>query len=252
MYDGVGPEGAIVDKMRSYPEKIPFYDSTPQAERKLYEFVNQCISVEKDNRPSSAEECIEVIRELKKMSEGSSVIATVDPFVGLTLPVVRSEDIYNFMEQPIISSNINITSGSFFGFFQIISERDKRQLAINTNAGAVENGQGHELQLSPVQQEWMLINTGNGYWFIISKGNYEALDVYRYSKEEGAQVILWALHGGDNQNWKIEKNVHNSFSFIGKQSGKYLTANGNMIQQASRNNGPEQQWSLIPVSHSFV
>jgi serine/threonine protein kinase len=65
MYHGVGPEGAIVRKMLSTPERLTCKNDTDVgAEREVWEFVNRCISVAPKDRPSTARECIEVLAAL--------------------------------------------------------------------------------------------------------------------------------------------------------------------------------------------
>jgi len=63
MYQDAGPEGAIVEKMLSAPEILQL-DSVADHTRKLAEFVNRCISVDPNNRPQTALECIDWLNNL--------------------------------------------------------------------------------------------------------------------------------------------------------------------------------------------
>ena len=67
MYHAVGPEGAIVRRMLQRPERIELRaDKEESDERKLVDFINRCISVDKAGRPSSVTECMRRIEELSR------------------------------------------------------------------------------------------------------------------------------------------------------------------------------------------
>ena len=59
LYDQVGPEGAIVAEMLTNPRKITSsHEGISQKEQDFVDFTNQCLEIEKSNRPSSAKECL--------------------------------------------------------------------------------------------------------------------------------------------------------------------------------------------------
>lgn len=64
MYDGTGPEGAIVKQMLSSPARLPIRKDSPASERRLVEFINDCIQIDPLNRPESAELCATSIRSI--------------------------------------------------------------------------------------------------------------------------------------------------------------------------------------------
>ena len=70
MYNGVGPEGAIVRKMLSVPERLTLdYDGASPVERDVFTFVNRCIAVDPKARPESADACRkEILRFLASNS----------------------------------------------------------------------------------------------------------------------------------------------------------------------------------------
>jgi len=75
MYQGVGPEGAIVMKMLSTPERLDLEPGSGQVasvQQQLVNFVNRCISVTARERPGTAQECL---IEFEKMRANVSRIA---------------------------------------------------------------------------------------------------------------------------------------------------------------------------------
>jgi serine/threonine protein kinase len=75
LYDGVGPEGAIVQRMLEDPETLPMpaagkvQSGGGPFDRELVDLVNSCIQVDADRRPQTARECIDVIRAIRRRSE---------------------------------------------------------------------------------------------------------------------------------------------------------------------------------------
>jgi serine/threonine-protein kinase len=70
MYSGTGPEGAIVRRMLQQPEKLGIrsVNIVSSKEAEFVNFVNRCISINKEERPASASDClleIEYISENK-------------------------------------------------------------------------------------------------------------------------------------------------------------------------------------------
>jgi serine/threonine protein kinase len=65
MYAGVGPEGAIVQRMISSPIRLTPDISADLDENELTEFVNSCIEVDPKNRPTTARECLEKLKRIE-------------------------------------------------------------------------------------------------------------------------------------------------------------------------------------------
>jgi tRNA A-37 threonylcarbamoyl transferase component Bud32 len=65
MYEGAGPEGAIVMRMISSPASLPATSTATKAELELIQFVNSCIEVEMSKRPISAEDCLETLTKIR-------------------------------------------------------------------------------------------------------------------------------------------------------------------------------------------
>ena len=70
LYEGIGPEGAIVARMLQHPQTLNVRrDGEGPAEEKLVTFINKCIEVDQVKRPASADACIQELQ----------LIATVSP-----------------------------------------------------------------------------------------------------------------------------------------------------------------------------
>ncbi|XXF76506.1 RICIN domain-containing protein [Myxococcaceae bacterium GXIMD 01537] len=73
---------------------------------------------------------------------------------------------------------------------------------------------------------------------IFAKNSGKALDVTGASMANGAQVIQWAYHGGENQQFSLDRLADGSYRFVARHSGKVLDVSG-----ASMANGaPLIQW----------
>ncbi len=84
-----------------------------------------------------------------------------------------------------------------------------------------------------------------GLYTIVSKMSGKALD--GAGTENGANVQQWALHGDENQMWRIQES-ENGVKIINVASGKALdgagTVNGANVQQWDYLGGVNQQWNL--------
>jgi|GEM_PF-2627312 len=89
-----------------------------------------------------------------------------------------------------------------------------------------------------------------GYYHIIVKSSSKCLDVYGGSKDDGANVQQWALHGGDNQQWMLVRTDDSHHFIFAKHSGKCLDVYGGSkddganVQQWVFHGGDNQQWEL--------
>lgn len=90
----------------------------------------------------------------------------------------------------------------------------------------------------------------NAYYFIRAKHSGKALDVSGVSSDNGANIHQWALHGGDNQQWKFESAGDGYYFVKAKHSGKVVdvsgpsTDDGANVHQWSFHGGTNQQWKL--------
>jgi len=96
----------------------------------------------------------------------------------------------------------------------------------------------------------------SSYYRLTAKHSGKCLDVYGAYRNDGAQVIQWDCHGGDNQRWNLVP-AGGYYKIVAKHSGKCLD-----VSQASRNNGAQiiqwdchggdnQLWSLVSAGSYY-
>ena len=115
-------------------------------------------------------------------------------------------------------------------------------------------GGGH----SPCEVHFRTAYTEEGVSFIykegpvIAKHSGKCLDVSGGSRSNGADVIQWNCHGGDNQLWRLVPAAGGYFRIIAKHSGKCLDvsggsrSNGADVIQWNCHGGDNQRWKLQP------
>lgn len=98
------------------------------------------------------------------------------------------------------------------------------------------------------------------YYYIISKQSGKCLDVGAWHTDNGTQVHLWLLHGGNNQKWRFSSTEAGYFQIVSKlgnicldvdtshDSGK---TDGAKIHMWDLHPGHNQQWSLVPVENGY-
>ncbi|WP_309242021.1 pectate lyase [Paenibacillus sp. S150] len=92
--------------------------------------------------------------------------------------------------------------------------------------------------------------SNNGLYKIINRNSGQALEVYNWSHENGANVSQWTDLGGDNQLWRFVSVGSGYYQIINANSGRalevyqYSTADGGNIVQWQNINGTNQHWAL--------
>lgn len=90
----------------------------------------------------------------------------------------------------------------------------------------------------------------DGTYFIKAKHSEKCLDVYGGYQSNGARLIQWGCHGGDNQRWIVETNSDGYSALMAKHSGQCMTVknaetrNGAAIVQQPCNSQPNQLWQI--------
>ena len=124
------------------------------------------------------------------------------------------------------------------GEYLIVSESDGRALDMNI--------------IDDVVNVWQVHGNANQRWLyqggrFINKGNGMALDVYGGSKDQGARLIGWHPHGGDNQQFFYTEEKY----IVAKHSGLVLDIEGGRKENGSpviqwRPHGKDnQKWNLV-------
>lgn len=101
-------------------------------------------------------------------------------------------------------------------------------------------------------QNWELVDTGDGYVWLRNQESGKALDVYHQKiTENGAPVQQWDYLHTPNQQWKKNDLDGGWFWLSNRESGKSLdihvydiAKNGARVQQWDYHNASNQQWRL--------
>lgn len=111
---------------------------------------------------------------------------------------------------------------------------------------------GRQLGLNPGQNEWVTVSFA---WEPIRNRvqavhSGKSMDVQSGSTADGAAVIQWSSHGGQNQQWRFDRLDNGAYRIVSIFSGKVLDVNGGSqadgapVIQWSWHGGPNQQWRL--------
>ncbi|THF66750.1 hypothetical protein E7T06_20580 [Deinococcus sp. Arct2-2] len=147
------------------------------------------------------------------------------------------------------------TTPGFSGFYSMTNQFSGKALDIPFET---VNTDGTKLQQYTysgyAQQQWQLVDVGDGYHKIINRLSGKALDVpYETRLNNGTVIQQWTDSGGPQQQWKVEA-VGSTFKLTNRLSGKVLDVpyegyqnNATQIQQWSDLGSPQQRWSLVQV-----
>jgi len=133
------------------------------------------------------------------------------------------------------------------GYYYIKSTSSNKYLIVKDGKGA--NAQN--VVIGSTKQKWQVANNGDGTVYIISElGNY-ALDVDRGSSENGANIQIYSVHGGEAQQFVIRETYESGVYVIDTQaSGGYRaldvegerTADGTNVCQWDDSGKSNQTW----------
>jgi hypothetical protein len=134
--------------------------------------------------------------------------------------------------------------------YKLVNRNSVKPLAVS--GGSMENGT-NIIQWSDTygtEQNWYLINAGNGYYGIINTKSNQALSMGSSWTGDGGNAIQWPYYSGDEQLWTLELQTNGFYKIKNKNSGRYLnvnqgsTANGAQIGQLANNESASQEWQI--------
>jgi LysM repeat protein len=114
-----------------------------------------------------------------------------------------------------------------------------------------ENGGG-----AVAQFRWEQTSTSNTYNRLVAKHSNRCMDVAGGSRDNGAWIIQWDCHGGDNQAWNLVQ-VGDYYKLVAKHSGKCADVygvsrdNGARLVQWDCNGGDNQLFRKESMGGSF-
>ncbi|GAA2326859.1 non-reducing end alpha-L-arabinofuranosidase family hydrolase [Streptomyces cuspidosporus] len=103
------------------------------------------------------------------------------------------------------------------------------------------------------QQQWQLVDSGDGYYRIKSRHSGKVLDVQNRSTANGGSIVQWTDLNGTNQQWRLADSSDGYVRFISRHSDKALevqgasTADNANVVQYDDWGGTNQQWQLVKV-----
>jgi uncharacterized protein (DUF1800 family) len=96
----------------------------------------------------------------------------------------------------------------------------------------------------------------SGEYQLVARHSGKCLDVNGGSAD-GASIIQWACHGGDNQAWRLEAVGSGYYRILARHSGKALDVSGASqddsapVVQYTPHTGENQQWRLEAVADGY-
>lgn len=178
-------------------------------------------------------------------------------------PGLRDDDSYSLYTY---DGSMNLTSssgleriqygwgGSGSSSYYRITNRNSGKV-LDVSGGATDDG-GDVIQWSwnsESNQQWELIDNGDGYYRIINRNSGKALDVSGGSTDDGGNVIQWSWNGGTNQQWKLINNGDGYYQILNRNSDKALDVDGSSVDdggtiiQWSYWGGINQQWEVTEL-----
>jgi len=99
--------------------------------------------------------------------------------------------------------------------------------------------------------------SSNFYFRIKAKHSGKVIDVEDANTSDGANIIQWTYHGGDNQQWLFVEVEPGYYKIVAKHSGKVMdvaggsTSDGANILQWTYHGGDNQKWQLVPAGGGY-
>ena len=100
-------------------------------------------------------------------------------------------------------------------------------------------------------QQWQILDNGNGYFRIINRSSGQALEVPGYSATPSTAITQYPYNGGENQQWQLAASNNGYYRLVNRSSRQvaevpgYSTEGGKIIEQYPDNGGQNQEWLLI-------
>ncbi|MGA5132816.1 RICIN domain-containing protein [Streptomyces olivoreticuli] len=112
-----------------------------------------------------------------------------------------------------------------------------------------------KLRVLVIGDEYINVDVPDEAFITLTKNPNLTFDVSGASKEAGAAAILWNLHRGANQRWKIQAVTGSRFRIVSAHSGLCLTLGGDgmgpVTQAPAKDDDYTQLWWLRSVDGGF-
>ena len=131
--------------------------------------------------------------------------------------------------------------------------------------GSTANGTGMSLWRAHggKNQQWLIRTAtppvANGTYSVTSRlANKASFDIINGVSQDGANVAIWQLHGGVNQQWQLTYNptdgsykIYNAYTKHHLSLASQTANNGNNIQMQTDNNTCATKWYIYPESDNY-
>ncbi|QTD98669.1 RICIN domain-containing protein [Streptomyces cyanogenus] len=137
----------------------------------------------------------------------------------------------------------------------------KQVLYVDVWQGSTQDGTGTVVwdYWGGANQRFVFRRAGNDLAYqnvfeIVAAHSGKCLDVFEWSKSNGARIVQWSCHGGLNQKWYLERRADNRWQIRSLYSDKCLDADqpslqapehGVIVQQWDCIGGKNQAWSVV-------
>jgi len=88
--------------------------------------------------------------------------------------------------------------------------------------------------------------------YVISNVNDLVIDIFGSSEDDDIPLILYSLHGGDNQIFVIERQEDRTYKITAKHSGLALTVKNDTVVQAGWKGDDNQKWLIYESRGGIV
>ena len=92
---------------------------------------------------------------------------------------------------------------------------------------------------------------------LVASHSQKCLDVNGGSLDDGASILQWQCHGGQNQQWRLEVAAEGYSRIVSRASGKCLDVNGGSLDDGASilqwqcHGGQNQQWRLEVAADGY-
>jgi hypothetical protein len=95
------------------------------------------------------------------------------------------------------------------------------------------------------QQRWQLTAGDGSQYLIVNTATGECLDVENASTDDGARILQWTCHNGDNQRWLVRWQG-DSFALVSVKSGKCAAVeDDDKLKQRDCADADSQRWTAV-------
>lgn len=160
---------------------------------------------------------------------------------------------------PTLTRNFTVGTcgGVSNGLYKITARHSSKALAVDTVQtsvnGTLVNLVEQYTYSGAKNQQWYVINQGNGYYSLINANSLQSLDVFNVLTTAGASIAQWPYLGGTGQKWALT-NTSGYYKIASQLSALPLdvtgagTANDVKVVQWNNTGATNQQWIFTQVN----